>query len=79
MNAKVLMVHYVGPAELQSKLRVPRQAIPEFRNAAASFSIAKLQRIIGYLRDTDRVAKGTEYSGMSEASLLRELVFKILH
>ena len=77
--SKVLMVHYLGPGELQSKLRVPRQAIPEFRSAAAAYGIPKLQRIIGYLRDTDRIAKGTEFSGMSEASLLRELVFKILH
>lgn len=76
---KVLMVHYLGPSELQSKLRVPRQAIPEFRSAASAYGIPKLQRIIGYLRDADRVAKGTQYSSMSEESLLRELIFKILH
>lgn len=77
--SKILMVHYLGPAELQSKLRVPRQAIPEFRSAAGSYSIAKIQRIMGYLRDTDRIAKGTRYSSLSEESLLRELIFKILH
>lgn len=76
---KVLMVHYCGPAELGSKLRVPRQAIPEYRAAASKFSIPKIQRIIGYLRDSDRIAKGTEYSSFSEESLLRELIFKILH
>ena len=76
---KVLMVHYCSPSELPSKLRVPPQAIPEFRSAASKYSIQKIQRIIGYLRDSDRIAKGTQYSSASEESMMRELIFKILH
>lgn len=76
---KVLMVHYVQPSELGSALRVPRHIIPEYRQAASNYPIAKLLRIITYLRDCDRSVKGGDGTNLPVEFQLRELLFKILH
>ncbi len=47
--------------------------------ALRNYSAAKLDRIIGYLYDTDKKSKGIGKGQMSDGEILLELIFKILH
>jgi DNA polymerase-3 subunit delta len=48
-------------------------------SALRNYSAAKLDRIIGYLYDTDKKSKGIGKGQMSDGEILLELTFKILH
>lgn len=48
-------------------------------SALRLYSAAKLDRIIGYLYDTDKKSKGIGKGQMSDGEILLELIFKILH
>jgi len=47
--------------------------------ALRNYTAAKLDRIIGYLYDTDKKSKGIGKGQMSDGEILLELTFKILH
>ncbi len=47
--------------------------------ALRNYSAAKLDRIYGYLYDTDKKSKGIGKGQMSDGEILLELIFKILH
>jgi DNA polymerase III subunit delta len=51
--------------------------VTEYQQAAGSFPLSKIQRIISWLREYDLKAKGG--SAASEDELLKELIYKILH
>ncbi len=53
--------------------------VKEYSNAAKNYSFAKLERIIGYIRDYDLRMKGMGNDNTDNGELLKELVFKILH
>jgi len=51
----------------------------DYKVAATNFSVPKVERIIGYLRDADKKSKGINNYSVSHGELMKELVFKILH
>ena len=51
----------------------------EYQVAARNYSIAKVAKIIGYLRAYDMKAKGVDNVSTPESGLQQELLFKILH
>ena len=59
-------------------LKAPWQA-KEYMIAMRRYSGVKTMQIINEIRTTDAKSKGVENSSLSDADLLRELVFKILH
>ena len=54
-------------------------AVKDYARAAQSYSVAKVERIFGYLREADKKAKGRGNASTTDGMLLREAVFKILH
>jgi DNA polymerase-3 subunit delta len=53
--------------------------VSDYMKAAANYKPDKLVRIISYLREYDLKSKGVDNVSTTEADLLKELVFKILH
>lgn len=66
-------------SNVQSKLRVAPFVVDEYARNAANFKPQKLEKIISYIRDCDRKAKGVDNYGLSHGTLMKELVFKMLH
>jgi len=54
-------------------------AVREYASAARVYSVSKVARIFGYLRDADRKSKGQGNATISDGMILRETIFKILH
>jgi DNA polymerase III subunit delta len=54
-------------------------AVREYASASRVYSVSKVARIFGYLRDADRKSKGQGNATISDGMLLRETIFKILH
>ncbi len=79
-----LMMAYYAPEKSEQGiasfvgLKAPWQA-KEYMIAMRRYSGVKTMQIINEIRTTDAKSKGVENSLLSDADLLRELVFKILH
>jgi len=54
-------------------------ALNDYKEAASKYTAPKVERIIGYLRETDKKSKGVDNYSVENGDLMRELVFKILH
>jgi DNA polymerase III subunit delta len=54
-------------------------AIDELRAAEQNFSVTKIERIMGHLRDADRRIKGVGNDFTEDDDIMKELVFKIIH
>lgn len=79
-----LMLAYYAPEKSEHGvatflgLKTPWQA-REYLNAMRLYSGVKTMQIIEEIRYTDAKSKGVGNSSLSDADLLRELIFKILH
>lgn len=79
-----LMMAYYAPEKSEQGiasfvgLKATWQA-KEYMIAMRRYSGVKTMQIINEIRTTDAKSKGVENSSLSDADLLRELVFKILH
>lgn len=79
-----LMLAYYAPEKTEQGvatflgLKSPWQA-REYLLAMRRFSGVKTMQIIGEIRYTDAKSKGVDNVSLSDADLLRELIFKILH
>ena len=51
----------------------------DFLEAARNYSVDKLYKVIGLMREYDGKSKGIDNDSTSQGELLRELIFKILH
>lgn len=54
-------------------------ALNDYKEASTKYSAQKVERVIGYLRDTDKKSKGVNNATAEDGDLMKELVFKILH
>ncbi len=81
--SKVLKYHAlngkVSQGELAGKLGVAPFFVKDYQEAAQKYSMGKLAKIIGYLRETDLHSKGVGNSSVDHKELIRELIFKIMH
>ena len=59
-------------------LRSPWQA-EEYLQAMRMYTGVEVMEIIGYLRETDAASKGIDNSMADNASLLKQLIYRILH
>lgn len=69
----------VPQAELPRALGVNPFFVKEYAAASQKYSMGKLAKIIGYLREADLKSKGVGNASTSDAEILKELIFKILH
>lgn len=77
---KVYQYHYVkSESEAISELRIGPYFVKDYKGAARNYTPEKIERIFGYLRETDLKAKGVQGSSADDHGLLQELVYKILH
>lgn len=65
--------------ELAKMMGVAPFALNDYKEAGKKYNMAKVERIIGYLRQADKRSKGVDNATISSGDLMRELVFKILH
>lgn len=81
--SKLLKYHAVHSqipqAELPRALGVNPFFVKEYQAASHKYSMGKLAKIIGYLREADLKSKGVGNASTSDAEILKELIFKILH
>lgn len=71
--------HLENKSKAPSVLRVPPYFIGDYEKAARNYPVQKLERIFGYLNETDLKAKGVNAVSADQLGLLQELVFKILN
>jgi DNA polymerase III subunit delta len=62
-----------------SELGMTSWALNDYKEAATLYNAQKVERIIGYIRDTDKKSKGVNNVSVDHGDLMKELVFKILH
>jgi DNA polymerase-3 subunit delta len=80
--SKILVTHYAedkSQAGLAAFLKVNPYFVKDYQQASRHFPVNKLKLIFTYLRETDLKSKGVDNVSASNAELLKELVFKILH
>lgn len=80
--SKILLMHYLkskGERELAKAMGVPPFFLRDYETAGRQYSPAKLIKIMRHLRDYDLKSKGVNNESADEGSLLKELVFKIVH
>ena len=79
---KLLTYHHLQDKSKNNVAKVmgiPWNFIGDYEIAAKNYSLEKLKRIFGYLREYDLKSKGVDRGSATEGELLKELVFKILH
>ncbi|HNR47644.1 MAG TPA: DNA polymerase III subunit delta [Bacteroidia bacterium] len=80
---KLLIIHFTedkSPGSLAAATGINPYVVKEYIQAARYYPAAKLEQIIGWLREYDLKSKGVGSSDqVSEGDLMKELVFKILH
>jgi DNA polymerase III subunit delta len=80
--ANILQYHFLedkSKNNVAAALRISPFFVGEYETAARKYPINKLINIMSYLREYDLKSKGMGNPSATEADLLKELVYKILH
>ncbi|MCS6823588.1 MAG: DNA polymerase III subunit delta [Cytophagaceae bacterium] len=80
--SKILLVHGSedkSESKLASLLQINPYFVKDYTSAARAFPISKTISIINDLYEADLKSKGIGNNSTSEAELLKELIYKILH
>jgi len=79
---KLLLVHEASDKSergLAAVLKINPFFAREYRIASVNYPLPKVIRNIHYLRLADQYAKGIDNQGGSDAQILKELLFKLMH
>ena len=68
-----------NPRNAASVLKISEFALRDVARIAQNYPAPKLLRIVGYLREADRQAKGMGAPHINDSDILNELLFKILY
>ena len=68
-----------NPKNVLQELNISEYALRDIAMLSQNYTRDKLIRIIGYLRDADRQAKGMVSANLKDGTILNELLFKILY
>ena len=60
-------------------LKISPYFVSDYQRAAANYPMRKVAQVISYLRDADVKNKGVGASSMTQADILKQLLFKIMH
>jgi len=69
----------ISDRDLAQKMGVHPFILKEYQKAARNYTMNKIARIFGYLREFDLASKGVGNTSTTDGELLKELVYKILH
>lgn len=78
----LILVHTlkgIDSGDLAKKMEISPYFVKDFQLAAAKYPLKMITRIISILRETDLKSKGLGANQVSEAELLIETVYKIVH
>jgi DNA polymerase-3 subunit delta len=79
---RILTYHYLQDKSKNSvaaALSVNPYFVADFQQAAKSFPVRKVVKVISLLREYDLKAKGVDNLSANDGELMKELIFKILH
>lgn len=81
---RIAMIHQArkggaSDSQLASLLGLHPYAVKEYTAAANNYKLGKVIDVFAYIKEADLRYKGVESGSMSDAEILRELVYKILH
>lgn len=79
---QLLMYHGLkdkGRINAAKMLKISPYFVTEYQRAAANYPMRKVAQVISYLRDADVKSKGVGASSMTQADILKQLLFKIMH
>ena len=65
--------------DIASILKINLYFVSEYQSAAGAYPVEKLEYIISLLREYDLKSKGVDNLSATPGSLLKELIYKILH
>ena len=80
--SKLILIHCQADKSKDAIVRalgVNPHFASEYLEAARNYSVDKLYKIVGLMREYDGKSKGIENDSTPQGELLRELIFKILH
>lgn len=77
---KIYQFHHLeNPGQAASVLKVSPYFVKDYGRYSQNYPVQKLERIFGYLKETDLKSKGVDNYSTDEKGLLQELVYKILN
>ncbi|MDF2157701.1 DNA polymerase III subunit delta [Algoriphagus sp. CAU 1675] len=79
---RIAMVHQASgasEAQIASMIGLPPFVAKEYLAAARNYKMGKVIEVFRYIKEADLRFKGVDSGSMSDAEILRELVYKILH
>ena len=79
---QLLMYHGLkdkGRINAAKMLKISPYFVSDYQRAAANYPMRKVAQVISYLRDADVKSKGVGASSMTQADILKQLLFKIMH
>ncbi|EAZ83124.1 DNA polymerase III subunit delta [Algoriphagus machipongonensis] len=79
---KLAMIHEVGggsDSQVASLIGVPPFVAKEYMQSARNYKLGKVIDVFEYLKEADLRYKGVDSGSMTDAEILRELIYKILH
>lgn len=80
--SKLALIHQAGGAsddQIASLIGVPRFVAREYLQSARNYKLGKVIDVFTYIKEADLRSKGVDSGSMTDAEILRELVYKILH
>jgi DNA polymerase-3 subunit delta len=80
--SKLLLVHAASDKSeraLASSLGVNPYFVKDYLLASRNYPLDKAAQVIGLLRQADAASKGVDVGSVSEETILKDLVFKIVH
>lgn len=80
--SKILVMHHTkdkSDKNLASILKVNPYFLKDYKQAAGNYSLVGAIQIIKYIQEADLQSKGVGVGNMDQATILKELVFKIVH
>lgn len=77
--SKIALAHACPPDKLTETLKINPYFAKDYQAAKTRYTLDKVIRIFGYLRDADRKLKGIGNKSIGEEFILKELIYKILH
>lgn len=80
--SKLALIHQAKGAsddQIAALIGVPRFVAKEYLQSARNYKLGKVIDVFRYIKEADLRSKGVDSGSMTDAEILRELVYKILH
>ena len=79
---KIIIYHFLkdkNPKEIASSLKINPYFVSNYKKAAKNYNKKQLFSVFEFLKEYDLKSKGVRNKSTNQSSLLKELIFKIIH